>query len=48
MSFIKNMSNSQYSIIKNIVMDSLEDLKTLDLVCSNCDGSKDLFLYKIL
>ena len=22
--------------------------KTLDLVCSNCDGSKDLFLYKIL
>ena len=33
MSFIKNMSNSQYSIIKNIVMDSLEDLKTLDLVC---------------
>ena len=27
------MSNSQYSIIKSIVMDSLEDLKTLDLVC---------------
>ena len=33
MSFIKNMSNSQYSTIKGIVMDSLEDLKTLDLVC---------------
>ena len=27
------MSNSEYSIVKSIVMDSLEDLKTLDLVC---------------
>ena len=33
MSFIKNMSNTEYSIVKSIVMDSLVDLKTLDLVC---------------
>ncbi len=32
MSFIKNMSNPEFKIIKSIVIDSLEDLKTLDLV----------------